>query len=219
MNKFLNEYLLVTIVLLALFITVGIVYSFESNRVDYNMNPDISSKNVGSDCFQGLRMPAKNLDALLQPADLVVVGKVVSDGVTKTKSLKSNTGTNPLDIKFSTLFPDKELTFDVTQVKIQIENVILGDKDIKEITFSQLGHASSNNYQTKVKKNQKLLFILEKNADDGAYSSVDFEDGLFLISKEQKVLSLSKNITVAKYDGLILENLIKDIANIVNRQS
>jgi|LSQX01.1.fsa_nt_gb hypothetical protein len=219
MNKFLNEYLLVTIVLLALFITVGIVYSFESNRVDYNMNPDISSKNVGSDCFQGLRMPAKNLDALLQPADLVVVGKVVSDGVTKTKSLKSNTGTNPLDIKFSTLFPDKELTFDVTQVKIQIENVILGDKDIKEITFSQLGHASSNNYQTKVKKNQKLLFILKKNADDGAYSSVDFEDGLFLISKEQKVLSLSKNITVAKYDGLILENLIKDIANIVNRQS
>ena len=86
MNKFLNEYLLVTIVLLALFITVGIVYSFESNRVDYNMNPDISSKNVGSDCFQGLRMPAKNLDALIQPAALVVVGKVVSDGVTKPKS-------------------------------------------------------------------------------------------------------------------------------------
>lgn len=179
--------------------------------VQYNTNPDISSKVVGSETFVGYRMRLTSMEELLRFADLVIIGEILTDGETKEKPISASP---EQDAKFTELF-SKVPTYKVAQTNVKVNKVIYGDSNLVDtiIKFNQLGEAGNDYNQTKAKKGDEMLLILCKSDEDDTYASVSFEDGMFLIDKNNgKLLSLSKDILVAKYDGLdqqILENDIK----------
>lgn len=196
----------------ALILAVGVIQiTNKSKTVQYNTNPNISSKVVGSEKVNGFRIPSSSMDELLDYAELVVVGEVLTEGNTKKIPLNASSEQNA---KFMAQF-SKLPTYEVVDADFKVNEVIYGDSTLEGTTikFSQLGRAGNDDYQTKAKKGNQMLLILRKAEEENTYASVDFEDGMFLVDKNEnnKLLSLSKNILVAKYDGLDLKVLKDDI--------
>jgi hypothetical protein len=200
-----------TIVIAVLFITLlssTIAYFTIFNkykglpREAYNMNPDTSQKIIGSKSISPVfdRIIPKNLEECVQFADLIVIAKVVSPGTTKMVEFPFQKGSEMIDK--STGQPVK---YSVCSSQLQIERVIYGKDPGEIITLSQLGPSDSNNGETKVKNGDKMLFILRKvdsTTNKNVYSNVFAEDSMFLIDENNKLTSLSDNLTVAKYGGL-----------------
>lgn len=202
-----------TIVLIsALIFTVGGIQILNKRKtVQYNTNPDVSSKVVGSEKFEAFRIPSSSMEELLDSADLIILGDILTNGNNKEKTINAS---SEQDTKFMAQF-SKLPTYGVVQADVKVNEVIYGDTQLegKTIKFSQLGEAGNDDYQTKAKKGNQMLLILRKAEEENTYASVDFEDGMFLVDKNEnnKLLSLSKNILVAKYDGLDLKVLKDDI--------
>lgn len=202
-----------TIVLIsALIFTVGGIQILNKRKtVQYNTNPDVSSKVVGSEKFEAFRIPSSSMEELLDSADLIILGDILTNGNNKEKTINAS---SEQDTKFMAQF-SKLPTYGVVQADVKVKEVIYGDTQLEGTTikFSQLGRAGNDDYQTKAKKGNQMLLILRKAEEENTYASVDFEDGMFLVDKNEnnKLLSLSKNILVAKYDGLDLKVLKDDI--------
>ncbi len=179
------------------------------DSVSYNMSPDNSKKIVGSSKVREMMSLAKidSVDKLANYADLIVIGTVESDGVTTTAEWPKIQGEKTESVEM------ERDPVTVTHTKIKIEKTLFGEADSDTITLLQLGKAGSDQGETKVKKNKKMLFILRKsqNGNETVYSSVLYEDGLFEIDSKNKITSLTNNIVEAKYDGLDKDILIKDI--------
>jgi len=201
----------IKIIICAFLVTLigcGIAF-FSSKSTIYNTSPNISAKVVGSEKLSTYRIPFNSIDELVSKSDLVILGEVISDGTT----IKQNFNLpDPAKSKLNTLKSgsDKTSTITVTQATVKIDKVLYGDTYLEEIKFDQLGKAGNDDFQTKVKKNQKVILALKKNTND-SYASVDLEDGVFSVNENNKVFSFSKNIAFAKYDSLDLNVLIEDI--------
>lgn len=170
----------------------------------FNKQDKVINKEVGSDSLMATRLEVNSLKELIDKADLIIVGDVLTDGLTKNVTIGDDGN-------------DKGgVTFDITENQVAINNVLYGSTDAKEITFQQLGKAGNNMFQTKVQKGNKVLLILIKDdSSENTYASVDFENGCFVISNN-KVLSLSNVEAVAKYDNLNLNNLTQDIRKLTS---
>ncbi len=108
--------------------------------------------------------------------DLIIQGTVLSEGETYLK----DTG---VVIKRDNSMP-------VTPATIQVDKVLYGDTDEKEITYLQ--HGSSDDEiesHNMVKKSEEVVLILSRT-NTGAYWSYNFDDGIWRI-KDGKVISNS----------------------------
>lgn len=206
---------IILITSLAIFLVVAIVgitlmYNNTGNeKISYNMNPDNSKKIIGSAEVRKKMslLPITSIDDLVGYADLIVTGEVISEGVTGKAGWPKVEGDTQGKTDLSNLPP-----VDVTYTKIKINKTLYGKADSDIITLLQLGKAGDDKGETKVKNKKKMLFVLRKaNEGEDIYSSVCYEDGLFEISDDDKVLSLSNEITESKYDGTHIDLLIKDV--------
>ncbi|MWC31050.1 hypothetical protein [Paenibacillus sp. MMS18-CY102] len=181
----------------------------DNGIVKYNTNPDVSSKVIGSELFKGYRLPIKSLSQLTEKADLIVIGTVVDEGKIVKVSMSDGQSTDPLQAKLEST--GGEFSFDTAQQTIKIHEVLYGDPELKEITYSQLGVIGNDDGQTKVKQNKKYLFVLKKDPIRDVYASVSFEEGLYQVDDNDKVKSLSANLELSKYDTLDLKTLKDDL--------
>ncbi|WP_127530873.1 hypothetical protein [Paenibacillus kobensis] len=177
--------------------------------VKYNTNPDGSSKIIGSELVKGFRFPVQSLGGLTDKADLIVIGTVIDEGKNVKVSLSDGSSTDSLQTKLKS--KGGEFTFDAAQQKVKIHEVLYGNPDLKEITYSQLGVIGNDDGQTKVKQNKKYLFVLKKDPIRDVYASVSFEEGVYLIDEKDKVKSMSANLELSKYDTLDLKVLKDDL--------
>jgi len=199
-------------------ISASSIFAFYDTPVKYNDNPDLSGKVVGSLKNDFLcRYRAETMEVLLEQADLIIEGEVVSDGTTKTEYF--SLGDEAAEEKLEKMFPGKSApAYNVTSSQIKVNRVLYGDVDTDTIELHQFGSAGSDNGETKVRKGRKMIFILRKHPDkENVYSSVDFEDGLFEVDEDNKLLSLSDNMLTAKYDGLDAKTLEKDISKALKK--
>lgn len=182
------------------------ILSFGINKLNtYNSNNIEQEKVVGSKMGVSIfsRIPAESLEELLENANLVFEGTVITDGSSQNKQLE--------DKFISNYGKDKVFEYTTSSFEIKIEKMLFGKSDSETIILDQLGSANSDSGETKVKKGEKMLFILKKNNDgENTYSSVDLEDGLFRI--------LSDNKAVSKYDNKDLIQLKTEIKSICDRK-
>ncbi len=168
------------------------------------------SKVVGSKSVDGFlsKISAESINDLIDNADLIVIGKVITDGITAKKKLDFPNN----QLKEKALGDvNSEIEFSVSRSEFEISEVLFGESKTNIITISQLGEAGNDNGETKIKKGNDMLLILKRHKDNkNMYSSISFEEGLFLTNND-KVVSLSDNISLSKYDGKNLYNLKKDI--------
>lgn len=197
---------------LAMIFMATAVIALNNNAISYNTNPNVNDKVIGSELFSASRIAPESLDDVLKHADLVVIGTVVSESKLLKKSYLTSELQDLGDKVKDLSKQEKELTFNVSQVEIKVHEVIHGNIDTKTILFNQLGSPESDDFQTKVKNGEKILFVL-KMSDDGTYASVDFEEGLFKILDNDTTMSMSKNLNIAKYDDIHQDILVKDIKN------
>ena len=211
MSKKNRKYLISGLIAIALIITTLFTLARnQNNEVGYNKNPEVSSKIVGSELVNASRIAPESLDDILKHADVVIIGKVDSKAMLIKKPF-INDELKALEEKvIAASEEDRKLTFNISQVEVKVQEVVYGDVDSKTILFNQLGMPENDDYQTKVKNGQKMLFVLKKN-DDGTYASVDFEEGLFELLDNETSLSMSKNPNIAKYDNVNQDILFNDI--------
>lgn len=203
----------------AFLLSVGfLVTNVSINDGKYNSLPDVSSKIVGSESDMAYRLPITSLEQLTQSADLIITGKVETDGVTKQvkMNVEEDASSKAFAEKYEKKYPEKKFitSYSVAATQIKVDNVIFGDKNLKGITLLQNGKAGNDLLETKVKNGDKVFLILKKTEGDNTYTSIAIEDGIFTIDAKNKLLSLSKNELVAKYDGIDVGVLERDIKNV-----
>jgi hypothetical protein len=131
---------------------------------------------------------------MLPYADLIIKGKVISDGVNKAKEIPG--------AKY-------ELKQALTYYQVEINETLYGSENSKIITFTQLGEADNDKVEKKVKKGDELIFILHKHPD--GYNSVSLEYGLFNVIGDKEVKSLSSGKNLQKYTDIdVLKNDIDE---------
>ncbi len=178
------------------------------DKVAYNMEPDNAKKVVGSKYRLGEIVSVDtnmvdSLETLFKYAQVAVIGEVISDGILKNDEASEQDSGNSII---------KRPVEKHTPYQVRVEEVVCGSLEPKEITLSQIGEPGDDRGETKVKKGDRMLFVLhEISQEDGIYDSAVLEGGMFIIDKNNKVMSLSDNIAVAKYDGLDLDVLKKDL--------
>lgn len=167
---------------------------------NYNNNHLPEQKIVGSMMKDNRldfdRVAIDSFDTLVDFSDLIVVGKVIDDGVTINNAIPQN--------------PHFDSgSYETTNSTIEIDEVIYGNETNKTITYVQLGKAGDDHEQTKVKKGQKVLLVLKKTPYNNYTSSM--EDGVFLVSGKNKVKSFSMNPVVSKFDDKDIDDLKKEL--------
>lgn len=181
-------------------------------RETYNEHPDLSAKVVGSTDFkqQFLIFQYQGVQDACLDADLVVIGTVRTEGETVIRDFY--TGEPVMKAKHQKAFDTNAAqTYEVSKSSVDVEEVLYGSCG-KSIILTQNGAAGSDAGETKVKKGDRMLFILHKDpAGSDMWSSVSWEDGLFLLNDNGKVLSLTDNLSLAKYDERPVGLLKKDV--------
>jgi hypothetical protein len=205
----------ISISILAISIISGLI-CFNFTKSQYNMSPDNSKKIIGSKSIMQTKIEPKSLDDLIIKSDLIVIGKVISEQTLYKEDLSKY-------IKNSKSIKEKEpgidLTYSIAESQIQIDETLYGSvPDSKIITLAQLGNPNNDDGETKVKNGNKMLFILRKNTSDRiTYSSIDNENGLFIINNLNMLTSLSDNIIVSKYDTISVNVLSNDIKKSIEK--
>lgn len=209
MKKKLHILIALAIITTVTCIGIGLNRDSVSEKSVYNMNPDVSSKVIGSEMIRNSAwlIPIKSIEDLVSYADLIVIGEVISDGVTKTEEWPKVEGDPQGQLDISNRSP-----MSVSHTKVKISKTLYGKANSDTITLLQLGKSGDDRGETKVKKNKKMLLVL-KDSKDGRniYSSVCYEDGLFEINNDNKVKAFSKELVMAKYDDTDIDLLEKDI--------
>jgi hypothetical protein len=187
-----------------------------TDNAKYNLNADNSKKVIGSKSLQQTMtiIPYESIDQIIKDADLVCIGRVISEGKTLLDEAQY-----PKELTDKLASKGKHPPrYNVCQSKIEIEETLLGETDSKIITLEQLGAAGNNSGETKVKLKDKMLFILQQHDDDkNVYSSVALEEGMFKLQDNNKSLSLTDNPVMTKYDDIDSKILIRDIKKSIEK--
>lgn len=191
-----NKYIIICIAIICLSLSIFSINNLRSN----SQKPP---KTIGSESVVD-RLPLDSVDTLVELSDLIVVGEVISDPQTKT-------------IKVAPNDPNVNSYYKTANAQFKIDETLYGDPNIKEITFSQLGEAGNDYGETKVKKGEKYLLFVRKVKNDTYYVAIGGEYGIFKIDDQGKLLSLSNQAAVAKYDDKALNSLKEDLKNIIKK--
>lgn len=204
------------------YISVGLISVFllgifmlpdKQTSISKNISANNSTLNINNTTKRPMFSENQDtdLDVIATNADLVIIGKVISDGVTKEKNIQSSKNEAEKD----KLVGIKPLTYNITSTKIKVKEVISGNCNDKEITLVQLGSADSDETETKVKAGKDILLLLKKHPNtDNVYSSVNFEDGIYEVDNSSKINVLSEKHNFKKYDELESKNFIKMIKDL-----
>lgn len=210
------------LVSIAVIIISGSIIYFNSNtkqeqkievaQSEYNLNPDVSKKVVGSEVLLMEKISPSSIDQITDDADLVVIGKVISGPVDTEIDFPFDNE----DMKKSALEASKGKMPKVALAcsKIKIEEILQGESSSDIITLAQFGKSTNDNGETKVKEGNRMILSLQRHPDDpNKYSSTNAEEGLFIIDDNGKTLSMSDNKFTSRYDGIDYNILKRDMKN------
>lgn len=191
------------------------LFVFLRPQSEYNTNPNLSSKIVGSHNLQMDHKVRTSMNDYYESADLVIIGTVLDNGV----DYKFNNSAND-EMAKAMLAKGEDPYMDCTLSQVKIDQIIAGKKpDTDTIKLFQLGKPQVPDMQTKVKKSDKLYMILSQFETPGEYKAVLLESSLFYLDKNNKLTSMSDDQLCARYDGLPLQKLIDDMKATDNYKS
>ena len=198
-KKTLSIVSIVTGLCLVLAIALAVVFwgNKPNNENRYNPNPDVSSKVVGSNNGFMTRIMPVILDDVLFNATCVIIGEVVDDGILES-SLQENSG-----------------GISHTIAKIRVIDTISGIAPSRDIiSYRQIGRPGSDMLQTKVKKGEACVFVLQYFHDLDQYLATSFEESVFYLDENNMLVSMSDQLFCAKYDGINILTLSEDVQEI-----
>ncbi len=181
--------------LIAMLLTIAVIMAVtgcqrDSGEVKYNDDPDLSGKIVAS----GKSSP-ESLEQMLDRVDVIVTVSISDDG--KIADVDED------PYKLTCFLTPPTLT------EAEIEESIYGDLNKGDkISLIQCGLPGENDYQTKVKKGERLVLLLERR-ENGVYVSPFYEHGMFYLDEKDKITSMSDAPICARYDGLH-KNVLKN---------
>ena len=201
-------------------VCIGGYYTY--NRYDtwqQNYNTSTNEKPIGQNSLRERisSMTVSSFDDLLEYADLVVEGEVVSDGVLAYDVFPKVVGTpddHELNIK------DKVA---VTLTQFKVSKVLYGELETDLITVYQFGTPETDVGELKIKQGQKLICFLRNGDDDegnpfnNTYPSVAWEEGFYDITNEKSTRAFSNVNGLCKFDNKPSSALLKEIENVVKR--
>lgn len=199
----------IILIIPAIILLFSVTTYFNGNH-KYNENPDLSKKIVGSKSLIMERLPITNMDQITQGADLIVIGKVITSP--ENTQIEFPFGNEDMKKHAMEKSNGKIPKVNLACSKIKIQEILYGNSSSDVITLAQVGNSESDIGETKVKKEDKMLFILQRHPDEpNKYSSVEAEEALFKIDNNNKTLSLSDNKFTSRYDDIDCEILKNDI--------
>ena len=155
------------------------------------------------------RKGVNSMEDITKSADLIVIGKVVGNPTDVLHEF--STGIEEWDEEIKAKDPNA-LKIALAVSEIKIDEVLYGYEENDRILLAQIGKAYSDSGETKVKKGDKMLFVLKKHeGSENLYSSTMAEEGLFIIKDNGETYSLSDNAFTSKYDYKSKNVLINDI--------
>jgi len=188
-----------------------VICSACNNRYnDYGTN----DKKVGENAIRYLSssIGIGSLDDLMQFADLIVEGEVISDGELVYDPPPQVEGASRGD------FPDLDLTDGVatTHTKFKVTNTYYGETSSEIITILQFGLPDTDFGEIKIQKGQKLICMLRNSSYKNIYASVSWENGFYDISDE-KVMAFSNINGLSKFDEKSVDELRQEFKNVIKR--
>ena len=204
----LKRKILIPAIAISLAVLVGAgVLTYRAIYPPYNMHPDLSRKVVGSISIIGTRIEPTEMETLVDYADLIVIGTALDDG---TLSWFDTTGgSEGLKEKYG----EENTKGQATLTKFRIDQLIAGEApESKMIQIFQLGAPGTLEWQTKLKKGDKVYIMLRDYLlEDSIYLTADGENSVFYIEKSNKLTSMSALMLCARYDGLPVSRLTTDV--------
>lgn len=186
-------------------------YAYDTNTTEtYNLSPDIDLKSVGSNQLPVDKEYAKDITDLTNRADLIVIVRVISNG-------KAYVETIPTMNAEQGKKQGGTIHVALTTTRLKVEEVLYGDEKSGEIELVQVDYPGKDAGDTKVKNGDTMLVILKKNPDRNDYTSVAYEEALFIVQEDNTVVSLSDNVKIAKYDNTEMGLLARDIKKAVQQ--
>lgn len=177
----------------------------------YNLNPELSSKNVLSKAADnGLarvesRIEATRIEDLIRSAASIVTCTV--QDVSPATEIVLNEGNTPLLKKAG------EIQLTVTRSIIRITDVLYGDESQKTMLIQQIGDSVSG--ETKREKGKDYVLFLEQR--DGYFRTCDYENGIYSVT-DGKTRSQGNNRQLSKYDNRDVSLLLNDVRRNLNKE-
>jgi hypothetical protein len=191
-------------------------------REEYDLNPDLSQKVIGSSNRSEMadRIPWEDTEEqLVRYTEVAVVGEVIADD---TESTFNMYGTGP-EAEEAARQTREEWGVNAygpcTIATVRVEQVLWGDiGDETEIRLFQLGSPHVSDTQTKVEKGERVLLLLLLR-EDGLYKAPYLEDSVFYLDGDDKITSMGDKKICARYDGRSLDLLARDVTRALNART
>ncbi len=193
-------------------IKIGVIFGLTiiilAGAIFFN-KPDVSAKKVvGSKDLMMTRRTINSMGDIIKTADLIISGEVVGDA----KDVMYDFSSSISDSEKNKLSDPNAYKVALAVSEIKIDDVLYGSEDNEKILLAQIGRAGYDSGETKVKKGDKMIFVLKKaDGSDRLYASTVAEEGLFIEKPNGYMYSLSDNKFTSRYDTLKKESLVSDI--------
>lgn len=161
-------------------------------------NSKAQNKHVGSKNTPGLFMDMeifKNADEIVAQSPLIVIASFSED---------------PTVVEETTQIGD---VLYASHYKLQVEQILKGSCE-ETILFSQFGKPDSDDYETKIKKDQKyLLFLMQKPIDSNQpiYDAVGLEQGILEIQANDTLYCYYDDGVMPTFDGKPADILLEQV--------
>ena len=192
----------------------------------YNENPRFDKPN--GDYSKSAEIACFDLYQLLDYAEAVIIGEVVSDGEPYSEDFTLPGIGESFDVKAS-----------LTKTKIRVDEILYGESVVnagiaanvdgietseaaksadKIIDFVQLGQPGVDDMVIKVRRGEKIILFAIYDEKYDYYCSVSFENGVFYI-REDGLYTNSNRYEFGKYDGTPAELLKRDVAALIKEHN
>ena len=186
----------------------------------YNQNPRFDKPN--GDYTRMAEIAGYNLYEILDYAEAVILGEVVSDGEPYSEDLTLPGIGESFDVKAS-----------LTKTKIRVDEILYGESVVdagstetagatgttdKIIDLVQMGKPGVDDMVIKVRRGEKIILFAHYDDEKNYFAAVSFENGIFYI-REDGLYTNSNLFEFAKYDGTPTELLKRDIAALIKEHN
>jgi len=188
-----------------------VTYDYDiQTKETYNESPDLVQKYVGTEDSPFSMLTDLDLSFDVKESEAIIFGEVLDSGTSLTEEMDPHSS----EFVANAGMPMVALT----KFQVKVDRVIFGEVSEDIITLVQMGEPGNDRMQTKVKKGQHYLLLLNTTSEVPYYSPTNAESSIYQISEDGKVMSLSNEINYAKYDDTDLGLIMRDLSAIVQQE-